>query len=583
MRHDEGDRRNAAWIARFAFACGSILIIPGAGQTPQAESGEKSKVRPTEVQAAAKTAEDFKKAEQDLKYAEEMYAKQHIEEARLEEARRKLLELKVSALEEEILRGKISLARSDLARAEDRVDLARQMQENGGHAENWMTLEKVSLQQVKFRLEEAEIMLQVYMKYTRPRMEIAKQFLDEGEAAQRLALAALRNEDGAKVPPTHAVRETSPPKQAKSEWQKLAERRLEQRIAALRNELSLSRPEVKWHEDQVDFTRKLREIDYVTESQFSKEKLALQNVKDHLKEMQGKIEGLRQLPPEATQSKPFKNQVTIVDAPQAAAAIITLKGIAREKGTGQPVEGAWISLGAGISLHANGTVTDKDGRYKFVDLPKAEEYSLIGHPKPNDPYFITSSRVKLTNEDENTVNLDLDFVRGIPFRLRVLDKATGKALLNPATGRPFPGVIHYFPVTPNDPYKREVWGYSQTQENGAAAGAFDKSDEVGQDGEYRGAVLPGPGVLCFSTSSWAINGKGTDHKPSFFFPDGKDAVRILSQEKPPVSAIMVRIPGASHSLGIGLNQYEAIIAINPKDDAKEVAHDIRIDQPDAQK
>ena len=62
-----------------------------------------------------------------------------------------------------------------------------------------------------------------------------------------------------------------------------------------------------------------------------------------------------------------------------------------------------------------------------------------------------------------------------------------------------------------------------------------------------------------------------------------EARSVLSQEKPPVSAIMVRIPGASDSLGIGLNQYEAIIAINPKDDAKEVAYDIRIDQPDAQK
>lgn len=583
MRHDEGDRRNAAWIARFAFACGSILIFPGAGLTSQVEKDEKPKERTIKVQADAKTAEDFKKAEQDLKWAEEMYAKQSIEEVRLEEARRKLLELKVSALEEEILRGRINLARSDLARAKERVDWAKQMEENGGHAKNWTILEEQSLHQTEFELEQAEANLMVYMRYTRPKMEIAERFLDEGEAAQRLALAASRNGDGAKAPPIQAVRETSPPKQTKSEWQKLAERRLEQRISALRNEVSLPRPEVKWHKDQVDFTRKLREIGYVTESQFNKEKLALQNLKDHLKEMQGKIEKLRQSPSKATQGQPLKNQATIVDAPQAAAATITLKGIAREKGTGQPVEGVWISLGAGISLHENRAVTDKDGRYEFVDLPKAEEYSLIGHPKPNDPYFITSSRVKSTNEDEKTVNLDLDFVRGIPFRLRVLDKATGKALLNPATGRPFPGVIHYFPVTPNDPYKREVWGYSQTQENGVAAGAFGESYAVDQDGEYHGVVLPGPGVLCFSTSAWAINGKGLDHKPSFFFPDGKDAVRILSQEKPPVSAIMVRIPGASKSLGIGLNQYDTVIAINPKDDAKEVVYDVRIDQPDAQK
>jgi hypothetical protein len=598
MKHDQGSRRHGVLIARIAFACGAILLIPGAGTAPQVESDELPEVFPAEAKADSKAALELKKAEDELKRAEEMYDKKSIKKARLEEVRRKLLELKVSALEEEVLRGEIGLAKSYLAGAEERADsasqveengvLARQMELKGVNIRNWKISEGLTLQQATFGLERADSRLKVYLKYTKPKRERdeqdLKQALDEGEAAQRLALAASPDEDGAKALPTQAVQQMSSPREAKSEWRKLAERRLKQRITAIRNELSPARLKIKSHEDHLNLTGKLHEKGLITESQFNKEKLALQNVKDFLKEMQCKLEELRQSPLNATAVKAAKNPVTIVDAPQEAGALITLKGIAREKGTGRPIEGAYISLGAAISIDGHEIAkSDKDGHYEFVDLPEAEEYSLVGNLYSNEPYFVTSARVKPVKKGEKTVNLDLDFVRGIPFRVRVLDKATGKRLLDHKTGKPVNGGIYYFPVIPNNPYKREVWGDSMAQETGAIVDAFHESYDFDDDGEYRGPVLPGPGVLCLTIGARPINLKSIDRKPVFFFPDGKDAVRILSQEKPPISAVMVPIQGASKSLAISLNRYTAVIAINPKEDAKEVSYEIKLDQAEALK
>ena len=114
----------------------------------------------------------------------------------------------------------------------------------------------------------------------------------------------------------------------------------------------------------------------------------------------------------------------------AKTAAVTLRGVVREKRTGRPVAGARISVTAVTDEAAHSSssaVTDEAGRYTITDLPKSRRYGVIALPKRGEPYLITSRNVEAT-KDAGPIMADLEFVRGIPFRVRVLDEKTGKPL-----------------------------------------------------------------------------------------------------------------------------------------------------------
>jgi hypothetical protein len=93
----------------------------------------------------------------------------------------------------------------------------------------------------------------------------------------------------------------------------------------------------------------------------------------------------------------------------------------------------------------------------------AREYALIASPKPGEPYFITSRKVE-ANADGRPMTADVEFIRGIPFRVRVVDIETGK---------PLKGSLSYFPISPNNPFERGVMGYVASASKGSSVcGAF---------------------------------------------------------------------------------------------------------------
>ena len=87
------------------------------------------------------------------------------------------------------------------------------------------------------------------------------------------------------------------------------------------------------------------------------------------------------------------------------------------------------------------------GRYTITDLPKSREYSLYVSPKAGEPYLFTSRRIDVA-DDANSAIADVEVVRGISFRVRVLDRETGK---------PLKGSLVYFPINPNNPFELARW------------------------------------------------------------------------------------------------------------------------------
>jgi hypothetical protein len=103
--------------------------------------------------------------------------------------------------------------------------------------------------------------------------------------------------------------------------------------------------------------------------------------------------------------------VAVATAP-AKPAPLTLRGVVREQGTGQPVAGARVNVravtdGAGRSGSSSSAVTDEACRYTIADLPKSREYAINMLPKPGEPYLITSRKVEAT-DDKGPVKADVE-------------------------------------------------------------------------------------------------------------------------------------------------------------------------------
>ena len=175
---------------------------------------------------------------------------------------------------------------------------------------------------------------------------------------------------------------------------------------------------------------------------------------------------------------------------------ITLQGVVRDKETGRAISRIQVSE---PSL-GKFTTVDEAGRFLLAGLPEKKKYTLVALPLAGLPYLISSISVERL-EGKEIGPIELGLTRGIPFRVRVIDKTTSK---------PIPGSLNYFPVSPNDPFDRGVMGYAA---GGPSLGAFYEAVPDGHTGEYYGAVMSGPGILCFTRSDGKGRTKRGDIEP----------------------------------------------------------------------
>ena len=248
---------------------------------------------------------------------------------------------------------------------------------------------------------------------------------------------------------------------------------------------------------------------------------------------------------------------------------MTLRGTVREKGTGHPVAGIQVvayAVGKEERRDSVREITDEKGRYIITVLPRSHEYKVLAYPIHGAPYLITNRIVTTGNAvEEGPITADLEVTRGIPFRVRVLDEKTGK---------PLKGSLVYYPIKPNNPFERGVRGY--VSGTGSTMGAFYEA-EADDQGQFRGAALSGPGFLGFSHPYRPDDESRADRKPPVFYPDGNQDVKLPAADP---GGPLGFVPIASNPLGwtgMPLGQFDAVIAIDPRQCADGVTYEIRID------
>ncbi len=153
-----------------------------------------------------------------------------------------------------------------------------------------------------------------------------------------------------------------------------------------------------------------------------------------------------------------------------------LTGVVKDRRTGQPIAGVWV---AGKGTNAR-TKTDADGRYTLPGFAKGRQYGLMVMALNRPPYFVTCRSVPDT-AGLDPIRADVDCEPGIPLRLKLIDRETGKP--------PRRVQIGYMPLYPN-PHTRDVPGYAPVGGGGAYSAGVEQAD-----GTYLLGVLPGPGAV----------------------------------------------------------------------------------------
>ena len=245
-----------------------------------------------------------------------------------------------------------------------------------------------------------------------------------------------------------------------------------------------------------------------------------------------------------------------------------LTGVVRDKKTGKPLAGVSV---CGSQTNARAT-TDAEGRYTLPGFPKGKSYGLMVLGDRRPPYFVTCRMVPDT-AGLGPLRADVECVPGIPMRLKLIDKETGR----PAAG----AEVAYWPLNPN-PHVREVPGYAPV--NGS--GPYNQGIRQ-DDGSYLLGVLPGPGAVVVRTAQGRHRPACVD--PGAFFKD---------QETKPGSGMVY---GDRNTLyfaagegwgGMPQEQFSAIVLVNPPEDSAPITaeavlerdprREVRILGPDGQ-
>jgi protocatechuate 3,4-dioxygenase beta subunit len=119
-------------------------------------------------------------------------------------------------------------------------------------------------------------------------------------------------------------------------------------------------------------------------------------------------------------------------------------------------------------------VTDAQGRYRLLGMPKGEKNRIRAVPDGDQPYLVS---LKLVPDSPglDPVQADVELRRGVWIEGRIMDKATGK---------PVRQNVNYF-AHPDNP-NLDSYGYDPDGTNRAA---------TSEDGSYRLAGMPGPGLV----------------------------------------------------------------------------------------
>lgn len=188
-----------------------------------------------------------------------------------------------------------------------------------------------------------------------------------------------------------------------------------------------------------------------------------------------------------------------------------IEGTVREAGSGKPIAGVSIMTLAGYNNPIM-AFTNKDGRYQLAGVPKMKEYLFTAWVPENNSWLRSGAHIK-DREGLQPIIVDFIMARGIVVSGRVIDRTTGKGVKGSIRFVPLPG--NKFADKP---------GYNSYQRDGLIS-------DVGGDGRFQLAVMPGPIALIVQTSGTEkANGgqKVNPYKQAEF--DAKDREHVKIRE-----------------------------------------------------
>jgi hypothetical protein len=162
-----------------------------------------------------------------------------------------------------------------------------------------------------------------------------------------------------------------------------------------------------------------------------------------------------------------------------------ITGTVRALDTGKPLAGVWVYGNEHVYCNTYvvrpvRAVTDKDGRYRLVGLPKAKTYELRAYPAAGQNYLVRARTVADT-EGLKPLRADFELRHGVPIAFRLIEKETGKLVR---------GHVQYQPTSDN-PYRHEAeYGPGVVPHR-----EFMRLRETGADGYVRFVAYPGPCVI----------------------------------------------------------------------------------------
>jgi RNA polymerase sigma factor (sigma-70 family) len=157
-----------------------------------------------------------------------------------------------------------------------------------------------------------------------------------------------------------------------------------------------------------------------------------------------------------------------------------VEGTLRVKGIGKPLAGVVVYGEEEAHQRIVRAVTDAQGRYRLVGLPKADAYQLSFYPSLETGCLSTWVRVADT-EGLRPVLADVEVRRGVEVHCRLIDKVTRK---------PVRGELRFTPLEVNTLFSEalEPGGYRPSRE-------FQRTRIPGPDGVFRFVAYPGPGLM----------------------------------------------------------------------------------------
>ncbi len=232
----------------------------------------------------------------------------------------------------------------------------------------------------------------------------------------------------------------------------------------------------------------------------------------------------------------------------------SITGVVRDKATGRPI--------AGMRVQRARDLTDGNGRFTATGFAKGKTYELVVLPDSGQPYFVTCVIVPDT-PGLSPIAADVECVRGIPYRLKLTDKATGKPVVAEVT---------YNAVYPNK-WTEKVRGFEPVNGIGPYASAYREAA-----GTYSGGVLPGPGAIFVRIA-------GRDYQPASVDPHefftGKPGGRLETDGEYGNRDTIMTAHGTGFGVPTPQAQFQTIILTNAAEGSAPLSLEASLERQNA--